>query len=227
MVLSLLFSQLALANYLCPAVAPPQDMATMMAAGVPCEEIDKAQPALCHQHVDRPRPSGPGGASPVAVSAGGDPGALRGSAALRNRCRCDPARIDARGTASTRSDLSRHAQTSRLTSPSTDRRRRGLSAPGTRLVRLRRFHVSPPHWRGRPGRGASCPPGQCSAVDAASGTGSGRAAVRSGTRGARERFSARAKPRAPRHSCRIPPSARASRTCRSPAPIASARPPIR
>ena len=50
-VLSLLFSQLALANYLCPALAPQQDMATMMAAGVPCEEIDKTQPALCHQHV--------------------------------------------------------------------------------------------------------------------------------------------------------------------------------
>ena len=49
-VLSLLFSQLALANYLCPALAPQQDMATMMAAGVRCEEIDKAQPALCHQH---------------------------------------------------------------------------------------------------------------------------------------------------------------------------------
>ena len=49
-VLSLLFSQLALANYLCPAEAPPQDMAAMMAAGVPCEEMDKTQPALCHQH---------------------------------------------------------------------------------------------------------------------------------------------------------------------------------
>ena len=49
-VLSLLFSQLALANYLCPAEAPPQDMAAMMASGVPCDEIDKAQPALCHQH---------------------------------------------------------------------------------------------------------------------------------------------------------------------------------
>jgi len=50
-VLSLLFSQLALANYLCPAQAPPQDMAAMMAAGVPCEEMDHTQPALCHQHV--------------------------------------------------------------------------------------------------------------------------------------------------------------------------------
>ena len=53
-VLSLLFSQLALASYLCPAEAPPRDMAAMMAAGVPCEEIDRAQPALCHQHAADP-----------------------------------------------------------------------------------------------------------------------------------------------------------------------------
>jgi hypothetical protein len=53
-VLSLLFSQLALASYLCPADAPPQDMAALMAAGVPCEEIDKTQPALCHQHAADP-----------------------------------------------------------------------------------------------------------------------------------------------------------------------------
>jgi len=53
-VLSLLFSQLALANCLCPADAPPQDMAAMMAAGVPCEEMDKTQPALCHQHAADP-----------------------------------------------------------------------------------------------------------------------------------------------------------------------------
>jgi hypothetical protein len=49
-VLSLLFSQLALANYLCPAQAPAPPMAAMMAAGVPCEEMDTTQPALCHQH---------------------------------------------------------------------------------------------------------------------------------------------------------------------------------
>ena len=49
--LSLLFSQLALANYLCPAQAPAPPMAAMMAAGVPCEEMDTTQPALCHQHV--------------------------------------------------------------------------------------------------------------------------------------------------------------------------------
>ena len=53
-VLSMLFSQLALANYLCPAEAPPQDMAAMMAAGVPCEEMDASQPTLCHQHVADP-----------------------------------------------------------------------------------------------------------------------------------------------------------------------------
>ena len=53
-VLSLLFSQLALASCLCPAEAPPQDMVAMMAAGAPCEEIDKTQPALCHQHAADP-----------------------------------------------------------------------------------------------------------------------------------------------------------------------------
>jgi hypothetical protein len=53
-VLSLLISQLALANYLCPAEAPPQAMAAMMAAGVPCEEMDSTQPALCHQHAADP-----------------------------------------------------------------------------------------------------------------------------------------------------------------------------
>lgn len=53
-VLSLLISQLALANYLCPAAAPPQEMLATMAAGVPCEEIDAALPALCHQHAADP-----------------------------------------------------------------------------------------------------------------------------------------------------------------------------
>jgi len=49
-VLSLLFCQVALASCLCPAEAPPHDMAAMMAAGVPCEEMDETPPALCHQH---------------------------------------------------------------------------------------------------------------------------------------------------------------------------------
>jgi hypothetical protein len=53
-VFSLLMTQLALANYLCPAEAPPQGMAVMMAAGVPCDEMDVSQPTLCHQHTSDP-----------------------------------------------------------------------------------------------------------------------------------------------------------------------------
>jgi hypothetical protein len=49
-IMSLLFSQLALAAYVCPAEASPVGMAEMMAAGMPCEGADAAQPALCHQH---------------------------------------------------------------------------------------------------------------------------------------------------------------------------------
>jgi hypothetical protein len=49
-VLSLLFSQLALANYVCPAQMDATAMTEMMAAGEPCEGMDQAQPALCHQH---------------------------------------------------------------------------------------------------------------------------------------------------------------------------------
>jgi hypothetical protein len=54
LVLALLISQLALANYLCPAQAPQHDMAAMMAAGLPCDGMDPAQPALCHQHAADP-----------------------------------------------------------------------------------------------------------------------------------------------------------------------------
>lgn len=53
-VFSMLISQLALANYLCPAEAPAQGMNAMMAAGVPCGEMDKTQSALCHQHAADP-----------------------------------------------------------------------------------------------------------------------------------------------------------------------------
>ena len=50
-VLSLLFSQLALASYVCPGDAEAASMAGMtMAAGEPCEGMDTAQPVLCHQH---------------------------------------------------------------------------------------------------------------------------------------------------------------------------------
>ncbi|BEP65243.1 hypothetical protein GmRootV213_57970 (plasmid) [Variovorax sp. V213] len=50
-VLSLLFSQLALASYVCPGEAEAASMAGMtMAAGESCEGMDTAQPVLCHQH---------------------------------------------------------------------------------------------------------------------------------------------------------------------------------
>lgn len=58
-VLSLLFSQLALANYVCPpAVSAPDQPAIEMGAGEPCESMamdtgkpmDQEQPVLCHQH---------------------------------------------------------------------------------------------------------------------------------------------------------------------------------
>ena len=49
-VLSLLFSQLALASYVCPGAADAAAMAEMMAAGAPCEGMDAVQPVLCHQH---------------------------------------------------------------------------------------------------------------------------------------------------------------------------------
>lgn len=48
-VLSLLFAQLALANYVCPAQQSAAAMAERMAAGEPCEGMDAEQPALCAQ----------------------------------------------------------------------------------------------------------------------------------------------------------------------------------
>ena len=53
MVVALLYSQLALANYLCPS--GPAEAAMEMAPGAPCEGMatgtqDQDQPALCHQH---------------------------------------------------------------------------------------------------------------------------------------------------------------------------------
>lgn len=49
-VLALLFSQLALASYVCPQQADTEAMAAMMQTGQPCEGMDSQQPALCHQH---------------------------------------------------------------------------------------------------------------------------------------------------------------------------------
>ncbi|MDM0116548.1 hypothetical protein QTI66_30850 [Variovorax sp. J22R133] len=48
--LSLLFSQAALAGYECPGMKDAAVMADMMASGQPCEGMDTAQPVLCHQH---------------------------------------------------------------------------------------------------------------------------------------------------------------------------------
>ena len=48
---TLLFSQLALASYVCPGVnADAVSMAQAMANGEPCEGMDAVQPVLCHQH---------------------------------------------------------------------------------------------------------------------------------------------------------------------------------
>jgi hypothetical protein len=49
---SLLFSQLALANYICSTVSGQEQMVMEMASGEPCEgmEAEASQPALCHQH---------------------------------------------------------------------------------------------------------------------------------------------------------------------------------
>ena len=49
-VLSLLFAQLALAAYVCPAEEDSAAMARMMAAGMPCDGMDPQQPVLCHEH---------------------------------------------------------------------------------------------------------------------------------------------------------------------------------
>ena len=50
LVISLLFSQLALAGYVCPGMPDTAAMAAAMATGEPCEGMDEVQPVLCHQH---------------------------------------------------------------------------------------------------------------------------------------------------------------------------------
>lgn len=49
-VLTLLFSQLALASYVCPGQSGVEAMSATIAAGEPCEGMDQVQPTLCHQH---------------------------------------------------------------------------------------------------------------------------------------------------------------------------------
>ena len=46
---SLLISQFALAGYACPGQSDTGAMSQRMAAGMPCDGMDRAQPALCHQ----------------------------------------------------------------------------------------------------------------------------------------------------------------------------------
>jgi len=56
--LSLLWAQLAVASYVCPQQAAPTAMASMvMAPGMPCDAMDKAQPALCYQAGDPTPPA--------------------------------------------------------------------------------------------------------------------------------------------------------------------------
>lgn len=52
-VLSLVFSQMALASYVCPAQVPTPAVMEM-APGMPCDGMDAAEPALCHQHCADP-----------------------------------------------------------------------------------------------------------------------------------------------------------------------------
>jgi hypothetical protein len=49
-VVALLFSQLALASYVCPGQAAEDQMSEMMASGLPCDGDDPSMPVLCHQH---------------------------------------------------------------------------------------------------------------------------------------------------------------------------------
>lgn len=50
MMVSVVFSQMALASYVCPGMDNAEAMAQAMADGAPCEGMDTAQPVLCHQH---------------------------------------------------------------------------------------------------------------------------------------------------------------------------------
>ena len=64
--MSLLFSQMAMASYRCPAEIQAAAMAEMAASGMPCEGMDKAQPALCHEHAASAPQSLEAGKLPVA-----------------------------------------------------------------------------------------------------------------------------------------------------------------
>ena len=49
-VMALLFSQMALASYVCPGLSADERMSETMASGIPCDGDDPSMPVLCHQH---------------------------------------------------------------------------------------------------------------------------------------------------------------------------------
>lgn len=53
-VISLLFAQLAMANYVCPQQADVEATTAMAEAGQPCDGMDQQQTALCHEHAADP-----------------------------------------------------------------------------------------------------------------------------------------------------------------------------
>ena len=50
LVAALLFSEMALASYVCPGLSDNERMSEKMAAGLPCDGDDLEMPVLCHQH---------------------------------------------------------------------------------------------------------------------------------------------------------------------------------
>ncbi len=50
LLVSVLFSQWALASYVCPGMTGLQALAQGTADGAPCDGMDTLQPVLCHQH---------------------------------------------------------------------------------------------------------------------------------------------------------------------------------
>lgn len=49
-IMSLLYSQLALASYVCPGEPDAVTMSKMMESDEPCQGMDTVQPVLCFQH---------------------------------------------------------------------------------------------------------------------------------------------------------------------------------
>ena len=49
-VVAMLFSQFALASYVCPGQSAEERMSETMGSGMPCDGDDPSSPVLCHQH---------------------------------------------------------------------------------------------------------------------------------------------------------------------------------